>query len=421
MAQIKKKLTPSAALEVATSAKPTQAPKSSPTPSSSSDVVDFMYDLFKGINKETGEQALINLKEDDSYISVKRFLPTGSRQLDVIIRNDKNGGLPEGRIIEIFGPTASGKTTLALLMAANVQKMGGAIIYIDSEQALNIKRAAKLGVDITKNFGYSPTTITEKVFDLIEKAVTRIKAAGKDIPVLVIWDSVAAALPKAEAEGTHEQQTIGLQARALRKGLRKTNELLAGQKVTFVILNHVTQKIGVLYGSPDTTTGGTAIPFWSSLRLKIGSPSPIKDGDEITGVTANVKVVKNKIERAFREVTLDIKFDEGVQEAPYIFDTVRAFSDKANGTVYNDKRITMTGSGGWKEFAVTDISTGEILIEKKFHKGDFKKEIMDNPETKEYFDILFNAAYIMNPDDKEHETFKGPEEEDSLAEVPPMD
>jgi recombination protein RecA len=417
---IKKKLTPNAALQIATSTKIKKESNSS-TATTSEDVVDFMHDLFKGINKEIGEQTLINLKEDDSYISVKRFLPTGSRQLDTIIRNDRNGGIPEGRIIEIFGPTASGKTTLALLMAANVQRMGGAIIYIDSEQALNTKRAAKLGVDITKNFGYSPTTITEKVFDLIEKAVIRIKATGKDIPVLVIWDSVAAALPKAEAEGTHEQQTVGLQARALRKGLRKINELLAGQKVTFVILNHVTQKIGVLYGSPETTTGGTAIPFWSSLRLKIGNPSPIKEGDEITGVTVDIKVVKNKIERAFREVTIDIKFDEGIQEASYIFDTVRSFSDKSNGVVYEDKRITLTGTGAWKEFKVTDINSGKVLLEKKFHKVDFKQEVMDNPETKEYFDILFDAAYIMHPEDKEHATFKGPEESDSVEEVPPAD
>jgi recombination protein RecA len=221
-----------------------------------SDVNAFVTDMFRGVNKELGENALIDLSIDDSAVTVKRFTSSGSKQLDYCIRNAPDGGFPEGRITELCGVSGSGKTTLAIIAAANVQRKGGIVVYIDSEQALNINRAAALGLNVKERCAYSPETCTEKIFDLIEKTVLKVKALQKDIPVIVIWDSVAASTPKGELDSEYEQNTIGLQARALRKGLRKINQILAGEKITFVIINHITVKIGVMYGdncvSPDT-------------------------------------------------------------------------------------------------------------------------------------------------------------------------
>ncbi len=385
------------------------------TPQSDHDVKEFMTDMFKSVNKELGENALVDLSVDDSAIVVKRFVSTGSKQLDYGISNNNMGGFPEGRITEICGPTASGKTTLALVAAASVQKMGGVVIYIDSEQALNPKRAQALGVNLKERFAYSPETCTERVFDLIEKTVLRVKNLQKDIPTLVVWDSVAATSPKGELEAEYEQNTIGLQARALRKGLRKINQILAGQKVTFVILNHITQKIGVLYGSPDTTTGGTAIPFWSSVRVKISNPSPIKKtingAEEIVGVAVSAKVIKNKVERPWREVSFDIMFEEGINEVEHIFDTLREFCDrnKDKPILVNGKKVSISGTGAWKEFTVSNPKSGEVFITEKFYKSEFRNKILSNPNYQEYVQGLLDACYIINSTDVEHVTLGKPE------------
>ena len=388
------------------------------------DISEFMADVHKSVNKELGENALIDLSVDDSFVVVKRFAPTGSRQLDYCISNTSNGGFPEGRITEIYGPTASGKTTLALIAAANVQKMGGIVIYIDSEQALNIKRAENLGVNVKERFLYSPETCTERVFDLIEKTVLRVKNIKKDIPTLVVWDSVAAATPKGELESEYEQNTIGLQARALRKGLRKINQILAGEKVTLVLINHITLKIGVVYGSPETTTGGTAIPFWSCLRVKIGNPSPIKralgSGEEIIGVSVSAKVTKNKIERAWREVGFDILFDEGVSESDHIFDTVREYCDrtKADPVLWNGKRVAISGTGAWKDFTITDPATGEVFTSEKYYKSDFKSKILNNPKYQEPVQFLMDSCYIIGSNVADHVTLVAPDpsnEDEAMA------
>ena len=388
------------------------------------DVKEFMTDVVRGVNKELGENALVDLSVDDSLVVVKHYVPTGSRQLDYCISNMSVGGLPEGRITEIYGPTASGKTTIALVAAANVQRMGGVVIYIDSEQALNPKRAASLGVDVKNRFYYSPETCTERVFDLIEKTVLRVKNIKKDVPVLVVWDSVAAATPKGELESEYEQNTIGLQARALRKGLRKINQILAGEKVTLALINHVTLKIGVVYGNPETTTGGTAIPFWSCLRIKIGNPSPIKkslgSGEEIIGVSVNAKVTKNKIDRAWREVNFDILFDEGISEAEHIFDTLREFCDrsKESPATWNGNKVTISGAGAWKEFNVTDMKTGEVITSEKFYKSEFKAKILENPKHKEPVQALMDACYIINSNVTDHITLGKPDlsnEDEAIA------
>lgn len=402
-------------------------PSAPSTHQSDNDIKEFMTDMFKSVNKELGENALVDLSVDDSVIVVKRFVSTGSKQLDYGISNNNVGGFPEGRITEICGPTASGKTTLALVAAASVQKMGGVVIYIDSEQALNLKRAQALGVNVKERFAYSPETCTERVFDLIEKTVLRVKNLQKDIPTLVVWDSVAATSPKGELEAEYEQNTIGLQARALRKGLRKINQILAGQKVTFVILNHITQKIGVMYGSPDTTTGGTAIPFWSSVRVKISNPSPIKKtsggGEEIVGVSVSAKVIKNKVERPWREVSFDIMFEEGINEADHIFDTVREFCDrnKDKPILVNGKKVSLAGAAAWKDFTVTDPKTGEVFISEKFYKSDFKNKILNNTDYQEYVQGLLDTCYIISPSDVEHVTLGKPEPEAEVENAVELD
>lgn len=384
----------------------------------SDDVKEFMSDMFKSINRELGENALHDLSINDDVVVVKRFVSTGSKQLDYCISNNFSGGFPEGRITEISGPNSCGKSTMALVAAANVQKMGGVVIYIDSEQALNLKRAQGLGVNVKERFYYSRETCTEKIFDLVEKTVLKLKTLEKDIPTLVVWDSVAASTPKGELESTYEQNTIGLQARALRKGLRKINEVLAGEKVAFVVVNHITLKIGVMFGNPETTTGGTAFGFWSSLRLKFLDSKPIKksgpNGEEIVGVTATVKVTKNRMERAHREISFDILYDKGIHEAEHMFDVIREYCDRVKGNpiVVGDKKIAISGVGAWKEFNVIDTKTENSILTEKFHKADFKEKILDNPNYKEYVQALLDAAYIVSSGDVNHVTQGKPEEED---------
>jgi recombination protein RecA len=233
-------------------APPKKAAKVAPqaTSNDNSSVDGFVNDLVKELNKEHGERIAYNLGTDMSPTHVERWISTGSQQLDYIISNRRNGGAPEGRIIEIFGAPSSGKSHIAVLMARSTQRMGGVAVYIDTENATSPENLALLGVDVRKRFAFVETGCTEEVFKVMESTILKFRALDKDVPLTIVWDSVAATSPKAELEGDYDKDTIGLQARVLSKGLRKITQIIGNKNVTLVLLNQTRTKVGVMYGDP---------------------------------------------------------------------------------------------------------------------------------------------------------------------------
>jgi recombination protein RecA len=358
---------------------------------------DFTEDLIKSLNKEHGSRVAYNLEFDESPTHVKRWISTGSKQLDYIISNREKGGLPEGRIIEIFGPPSIGKSHIAIQIAKTTQEMGGVAVYIDTENATSVENLKLLGVNISKRFVYVDTHCTEEVLKIAEATIMKAKAMNKDIPVTIIWDSVAASSPKAELLGEYDKDTIGLQARCISKGMRKITGVIANQNVLFVILNQIRTKIGVLYGDPTTTPGGKAIPFHSSVRIKLGAGQRIENKDkEVVGIHVSAKTIKNKVAPPFRTVNFEIHFGKGIREHEQVFDFLR----KHGAGIVEDKEIHVSGSGAWKNLIVTNISTGEVLVEKKFYKNEFD-EVWKNPEYKQYIDQLLSIAMVRKLSDAE--------------------
>jgi recombination protein RecA len=229
---------------------------------------DFTADLISSLNKEHGSRIAYNLSEDESPTHVKRWISTGSTLLDYIVSNRSKGGLPEGRIVEIFGPPSIGKSHIATQIARSTQQMGGICVYIDTENATSVENLQSLGVDVTKRFVYVDTHCTEEVFDVAEKTILKAKAMQKDVPITIVWDSVAASSPKAELEGAYDKDTIGLQARSISKGMRKITGVIGDQSVLFVILNQIRTKIGVLHGDPTCVD-----PFSTKIKIQFNKNS----------------------------------------------------------------------------------------------------------------------------------------------------
>jgi protein RecA len=351
---------------------------------------DFTSDLIKSLNKEHGTRVAYNLAYDESPTHVKRWIGTGSEQLDYIIANRKNGGLPEGRIIEIFGPPSIGKSHIAIQIARSTQHMGGIVVYIDTENATSVENLGLLGVDIIKRFVYVDTHCTEEVLSIAESTILKAKAMNKDVPITIIWDSVAASSPKAELDGTYEQNSIGLQARAISKGMRKITGIIANQNVLMVCLNQIRTKIGVMYGDPTVTPGGKAIPFHSSVRIKLGAGQHITNKNkEVIGIHVRAKTIKNKVAPPFRECNFEIHFGKGIVEHEQVFDELR----KHGPEIIDKKEICVKGTSAWKSLEVTDTKTGEVIVAKKFYKADFG-EVWQDPEYKEYVDCLLEACLI---------------------------
>ncbi len=364
--------------------------------SKKSDSQDFTANLIKSLNKEAGSQVAYNLAYDESPTHVKRWISTGSRQLDYIIANRKNGGLPEGRIVEIFGPPSIGKSHIAIQIARSTQQMGGIVVYIDTENATSVENLALLGVDISKRFVYVDTHCTEEVLAISENTIMKAKAMDKDVPITIIWDSVAASSPKAELIGDYDKDSIGLQARAISKGMRKITGIIANQNVLMICLNQIRTKIGVMYGDPTTTPGGKAIPFHSSVRIKLGAGQPITNKDkEVIGINVSAKTIKNKVAPPFRTVNFEIHFGKGIREHEQIFDLLRKHGEEKIG----NNVVAITGTGSWKNLMVSDVKTGEVLVDKKFYKADFDK-IMSDPEYSPYVDALLEKALVRKLSDE---------------------
>jgi recombination protein RecA len=350
---------------------------------------DFTSELISSLNKDHGSRIAYNLAVDTSPTHVKRWISSGSKQLDLIVSNRANGGLPEGRIVEIFGPPSIGKSHIATQIARSTQALGGIVVYIDTENGTSVENLAALGVDVSKRFVYVDTHCTEEVLDIAEKTILKAKGMQKDVPITIIWDSVAASSPKAELEGAYDKDTIGLQARAISKGMRKITGVIGDQNVLFVILNQIRTKIGVLHGDPTTTPGGMAIPFHASVRLKLGAGQHIenKQGDVI-GINVWAKTIKNKVAPPFRKVDFRIIFGRGIEEHEEVFDVLRAHGPD----MVDNHQVTVEGTGAWKMIKVVN-ERQEIIVEKKFYKADFG-DLWKDPQYKPWIDGLLSKALI---------------------------
>ena len=358
---------------------------------------NFTSDLISSLNKEHGSKVAYNLHTDSSPTHVKRWVSTGSKQLDYIISNKREGGLPEGRIIEIFGPPSIGKSHIAIQIARSTQQMGGIVVYIDTENATSVENLGLLGVDITKRFVYVDTHCTEEVLSIAEATIIKAKAMDKDVPITIIWDSVAASSPKAELVGDYDQNSIGLQARAISKGMRKITGVIGQTNTLLICLNQIRTNIGVMYGDPTTTPGGKAIPFHSSVRIKLGAGQRIENKKkEVIGINVSAKTIKNKVAPPFRTVNFEIHFGKGIMEHEQVFDELR----KAGPAIVGQNKIELSGTGAWKSLLVHNQKTGEVLAEKKFYKADFG-ELWSDPEYSGFIDDLLEATMVRKMSDSE--------------------
>jgi recombination protein RecA len=299
------------------------------------------------IEKQFGKGSIMRLGREEVPAGIPA-ISTGSLGLDIALGV---GGVPRGRIVEIYGPESSGKTTLALHVIAEAQKAGGQAAFIDAEHALDITYARKLGVR-TDDLLISQPDTGEQALEITE---TLVRSGAIDV---IIVDSVAALTPRAEIEGEMGDAHMGLQARLMSQALRKLTGAISKSSTTLVFINQIRMKIGVMFGNPETTTGGNALKFYASVRLDIRKISAVKEGEDVTGGRVKVKVVKNKIAPPFRNAEFDIMFNEGISKIGEIID------------IGVEKNI-IEKSGAWFSYSGTRIGQG---------RENVKTFLRDNPE-----------------------------------------
>ena len=309
------------------------------------------------IEKQFGKGSIMKMKEE--YRIDIPAIPTGSLPLDIALGV---GGVPRGRVIEVFGPEASGKTTLTLSIISQAQKRGGQAAFIDAEHAFDSTYAKKVGVNLDELLISQPDT-GEQGLDIAE---TLVRSNAVDV---VAIDSVAALTPRAEIEGDMGDSHMGLQARLMSQALRKLTAAISKSKTSVIFINQIREKIGVMFGNPETTTGGRALKFYSSVRIDLRRIASLKKGDEVVGSRVRAKVVKNKIAPPFKKAEFDIMFDEGISRASGVLDMGENLGIlKKTGTwiSYGDEKI-----GQGKENARLYLKQNPKLLEK------LEKEIRD--------------------------------------------
>lgn len=324
----------------------------------SSEKLKALQAAMEKIEKSFGKGSIMKMG-DDSVEQVE-VIPTGSIALNVALGV---GGYPRGRIIEIYGPESSGKTTLAIHAIAEAQKAGGIAAFIDAEHAFDRFYASKLGVNIDDLYISQPDN-GEQALEIAEQL---IRSSAIDI---IVIDSVAALTPKAEIEGDMGDNKVGLQARLMSQALRKLTAAVSKTRTTCIFINQLREKIGVMFGNPETTTGGNALKFYASVRLDIRRATQLKDGEEVIGNQTRVKVVKNKVAPPFRKAEFDIMFGEGISRAGEIIDLGAELG-------------IIKKSGSWYSYNDTKLGQG---------RDASKQVIQDNPELAEELEGLIFAA-----------------------------
>ncbi len=324
------------------------------------------------IEKAFGKGAIMKMGGDGAKVKVDA-IPTGAINLDAAIGV---GGIPRGRVTEVYGPESSGKTTLCLHVVANAQKQGGTAAFIDAEHALDIDYAAKLGVDVDKLLVSQPDT-GEQALEICEILV---RSGAVDV---IVIDSVAALVPKAEIEGEMGESHMGLQARLMSQALRKLTGAIARSHCSVVFINQLREKIGVMFGNPETTTGGKALKFYASLRLDIRRIGPVKEKEEVIGSHVRVKVVKNKVAPPFKQAEFDIMYAEGISHVSLLVDI-----GAESGIIEK--------SGAWYSYGTQRIGQG---------RENAKMFLKDNPavmleiEEKVKTVLGINKAVLENDED----------------------
>ena len=298
------------------------------------------------IEKQFGKGAIMRLGQKDA-VTVVPAISTGAVSLDYALGI---GGVPRGRVVEIFGPESSGKTTLTLQIIAEAQKLGGMAAFVDAEHALDAQYAKKLGVDLD-NLLVSQPDNGEQALEIVEVLV---RSGGVDV---VVVDSVAALVPRAEIDGEMGEAQMGLQARLMSQALRKLTGVVSKSKTCLIFINQLREKIGVMFGNPETTTGGRALKFYASVRLDIRRIGAIKDGESVVGGRTRVKVVKNKVAPPFREAEFDVLYGEGISREGDLLDLAV------------DRKI-VEKSGTWFAFSGERLGQG---------RENVKQFLKDNP------------------------------------------
>ena len=324
------------------------------------------------IEKSFGKGAIMKLGAEGMKVRVDA-IPTGAINLDAAIGV---GGIPRGRITEIYGPESSGKTTVCLHVVANAQKVGGTAAFIDAEHALDTDYAAKLGVDVEKLLVSQPDT-GEQALEICEILV---RSGAVDV---IVIDSVAALVPKAEIEGEMGDSHMGLQARLMSQALRKLTGAIARSNCSVVFINQLREKIGVMFGNPETTTGGKALKFYASLRLDIRRIGPVKEKEDVIGSHVRVKVVKNKVAAPFRQAEFDIMYAEGISHTSLLVDI-----GAESGIIEK--------SGAWYSYGTQRIGQG---------RENAKLFLKDNPavmaEIEEKVKVVLGITKVAAPEETE--------------------
>jgi recombination protein RecA len=304
------------------------------------------------IEKQHGKGSVMRLGEGP--IQQVDFISTGSISLDAALGI---GGIPRGRVIEVFGPEASGKTTLCLHVIAEAQKAGGTTAFIDAEHALDINYAKKLGVDVN-NLLLSQPEYGEQALEIVE---TLVRSGALDV---IVIDSVAALTPRAEIEGEMGDPSMGVQARLMSQALRKLTSAISKSKTSVIFTNQLRMKIGVMFGNPETTTGGNALKFYASVRLDVRRIEAIKDGTSIVGNRTRVKVVKNKVAPPFKEAQFDILYNEGISKLGDLIDTAV-------------EQNIIVKSGSWFSYKEDRIGQGRDAVKKFLQENEKAAKAID--------------------------------------------